>query len=285
MSRTLKRPMFRMGGSTENSGIMDNMRNRYDKGGSVEDVLKQLDEKAPAPNYGRSQFLTEFGLNLLATSPQGNIFQTSAVAARDPFARFQQTKASSIANRRAIMAQLLGQDRQFEQDRTLQTERLEAQKEIAGTERKNKMAIENFPDAGNPVVATKLQTILETSEAITSPGQIVPDGQNVVKSIQGLNPDAGVVFALYNSLTGDLTKYVRVEKGKGNRILLAEVDASGNDLPGGEGDAPGGVELTDYQKGILEGVDESQKQKEEEREKQRIKNLQEQPEFPEYTID
>ena len=44
MSRTLKRPMFRMGGSTENSGIMDNMRNRYDKGGSVEDVLKQLDE-------------------------------------------------------------------------------------------------------------------------------------------------------------------------------------------------------------------------------------------------
>ncbi len=75
-------------------------------------------------------------------------------------------------------------------------------------------------------------------EAITSPGQIVPDGQNVVKSIQGLNPDAGVVFALYNSLTGDLTKYVRVEKGKGNRILLAEVDASGNDLPGSEGEAP-----------------------------------------------
>jgi len=238
MSRTLKRPMFRMGGSTENSGIMDNMRNRYDNGGSVEDVLKQLDEKAPAPNYGRSQFLTEFGLNLLSTPPQGNIFQTSAVAAKDPFARFQQTKANSLANRRAIMAQLLGQDRQFEQDRTLQTERLDAQREIAGVERQNKEAIANFPEAGNPVIAKKLQIILETSEAITSPGQVVPDGQNIVKSIQGLNPDAGVVFALYSPLTGDLTKYVRVDPGKGKKIILAEVDASGNDLPGGEGDAP-----------------------------------------------
>ena len=227
-----------MGGSTENSGIMDGMRSRYDNGGPVEDVLKQLDEKAPAPNFGRSQFLTEFGLNLLATPPQGNIFQTSAVAARDPMARYNQTKANSAAGRRAIMAQLLGQDRKFEQDRILQTDQLDAQKEIAGVELRNKEALANFPEAGNPIIAKKLQTILDTSEAITSPGQIVPDGQNIVKSIQGLNPDAGVVFALYSPLTGDLTKYVRVEKGKGKRILLAEVDASGNDLPGSEGEAP-----------------------------------------------
>jgi len=282
MSRTLKRPMFRMGGSTEDSGIMDGMRQRY-ADGSVEQVLKTLDERAPAPTFDRSQFLTEFGLNLLATPPQGNIFQTSAVAARDPLARYNQAKSNSAAGRRAIMAQLLGQDRQFEQDRTLQTERLDAQKEIAGVELKNKEAIANFPEAGNPVIAKKLQTILETSEAITSPGQVVPDGQNIVQSISLLNPDLGVVFALYSPLTGDLTKYVRVDPGKGKKIILAEVDASGNDLPGGEGDAPNGIELTEYQKGIIEGVDESQKQKEEEREEQRIKNLQEQPEFPGYT--
>jgi len=238
MSRTLKRPMFRMGGSTENSGIMDGMRQRYSEAGRVEEVLKQLDEKAPAPDYSRSNFLTEFGLNLLSTPPQGNIFQTSAVAAKDPMARYNQSKANSAAGRRAIMAQLLGQDRQFEQDRTLQTERLDAQREIAGVERQNKEAIANFPEAGNPVIAKKLQTILETSEAITSPGQVVPDGQNIVQSISLLNPDLGVVFALYSPLTGDLTKYVRVDPGKGKKIILAEVDASGNDLPGGEGDAP-----------------------------------------------
>ena len=43
--------------------------------------------------------------------------------------------------------------------------------------------------------------------------------------------------------------------------------------------------LTEYQKGIIEGVDKRVKEKEEEKEKQRIKNLQEQPEFPDYTID
>ena len=238
MSRTLKRPMFRMGGSTENAGIMDGMRNRYDNGGSVEEVLKELDQKAPTPDYSRSDFLTNFGLNLLATPPQGNIFQTAAVAARDPFARYQQTRAASAANRREIMAQLLGQKRQFEFDRDLQRERLDAQRDIAGVKLDAEKAMNNFPEAGNPVVATKLQAILDANNAINAPGQIVPDGQNIVKTISSLNPDAGVVFALYSPLTGDVTKFVRVEKGKGNRILLAEVDPMGNDLPGNEGDAP-----------------------------------------------
>ena len=250
MSRILKRPMFRMGGSTENLGIMDGMRSRYDNGGSVEEVLKKLDERAPAPDYSRSNFLTEFGLNLLSTPPQGNIFQTSAMAARDPFARFQQSKAQSAASRRQVMAELLGQERQFEFDRDLQRERLEAQERIAGVERDTKEAVANFPEAGNPVIAKKLQIILQTENAINAPGQIVPDGQNITKTIQNLNPDAGVVFALYNSLTGDVTKFVRVEKGKNNRVLLAEVDSMGNDLPGGEGDAPSEEEEFPGQKSI-----------------------------------
>ena len=228
--------MFRMGGSTENSGIMNGMRSRFENGGDVEQILKQLDERAPAPNFGRSAFLRDFGLNLLATPPQGNIFQTAAVAARDPMARFDAAKARSAASRREIMAQLMGQQRQFEFDRDLQRERLEAQERIAGVERDTKEAIDNFPEAGNPVIAKKLNVILKSENAINAPGQIVPDGQNITKTIQNLNPDAGVVFALYNPLTGDVTKFVRVEKGKNNRVLLAEVNSMGEDLPGGESD-------------------------------------------------
>ena len=242
MSRVLKRPMFKMGGSTENSGIMDGMRSRFENGGDVEQILKQLDERAPAPNFGRSAFLRDFGLNLLATPPQGNIFQTAAVAARDPMARFDAAKARSAASRREIMAQLMGQQRQFEFDRDLQRERLEAQERIAGVERDTKEAIDNFPEAGNPVIAKKLNVVLKSQNAINAPGQIVPDGQNITKTIQNLNPDAGVVFALYNPLTGDVTKFVRVEKGKNNRVLLAEVDSMGNDLPGGESDTTEGPE-------------------------------------------
>ena len=198
----------------------------------------------------KSNFLTEFGLNLLATPPQGNIFQTGAVAARDPFARFQQSRAQSAASRREIMASLLGQDREFRQERDLQRERLEAQERIAGVERDTKEAVANFPEAGNPVIAKKLQIILQTENAINAPGQIVPDGQNITKTIQNLNPDAGVVFALYNSLTGDVTKFVRVEKGKNNRVLLAEVDSMGNDLPGDGSDTTEGPEEFPGQKSI-----------------------------------
>jgi hypothetical protein len=44
---------------------------------------------------GLPGFLTNFGLNLLATPPSGNIFQTSAMAARGPF---QQLQADQIAS-------------------------------------------------------------------------------------------------------------------------------------------------------------------------------------------
>ena len=237
MSRILKRPMFRMGGGTENVGIMDGMRQRYVNGGNVDEFLKELDKRAPAYDNARADFLTQFGLNILSNPSQGNIFQTAAVAARDPFANFQARRAASAAGRREIAASLLAQDREqaFEMDKL--EKQLAAQKEIAGLKSKNDIAMQNFPDAGNPVVAGKLQTILDTSTIINAPGQIVPDGQNIVKTIQALNPDAGTIFALYSPLTGDITKFVRVEKEK-NRIKLAEVDAEGKDLPGEEGDAP-----------------------------------------------
>jgi hypothetical protein len=43
-------------------------------------------------------FLTSFGLNLLSQSPQGNIFQTAATAAKDPFKTFQ---AATLANQQS----------------------------------------------------------------------------------------------------------------------------------------------------------------------------------------
>ena len=58
--------MFRMGGSTENVGIMDGMRQRYaesDPKGvkqmTAQEAVAELDRRAPAPNFGRSQFLTD----------------------------------------------------------------------------------------------------------------------------------------------------------------------------------------------------------------------------------
>ena len=62
---------------------------------------------------GLPGFLTSFGLNLLATPPAGNIFQTAAVAARGPFDQLQASQAKA----RALQA-----EKEF-----LRSERLEGQ--------------------------------------------------------------------------------------------------------------------------------------------------------------
>ena len=85
MNRVLKRPMFRRGGSADGitSGLDQKPRQEYSRG--------------TMPNFqlsGLPGFLTGFGLNLLAEPPRGNIFQTAALAARDPFNQLQKFQSA-----------------------------------------------------------------------------------------------------------------------------------------------------------------------------------------------
>jgi hypothetical protein len=85
MNRVLKRPMFKRGGSADGitSGLDQKPRQEYSRG--------------TMPNFqlgGLPGFLTGFGLNLLAEPPRGNIFQTAAVAARDPFNQLQKFQSA-----------------------------------------------------------------------------------------------------------------------------------------------------------------------------------------------
>ena len=144
MNRTLKRPMFRIGGSA-GTGItsgLDQPRKQY-ANGSMDDKIKELNEafkkyqdmggtlpykifakefatenferggragyqQGSMPSFqaqGLPGFLTSFGLNLLATPPQGNIFQTAGVAARDPFNQLQvsQARANELRGERDFL--------------------------------------------------------------------------------------------------------------------------------------------------------------------------------------
>ena len=119
MNRVFHRPMFRKGGST-NEGITSGLRQRYQGGklAQVQQDLAILNQLAPAPEPRRSQagsnFLINFGLDLASRSPQGNILQTAAMSAREPFQRFQQEKMyegatsdKAASEHRATVADLL----------------------------------------------------------------------------------------------------------------------------------------------------------------------------------
>ena len=120
MNRTLRRPMFRMGGAAE--GITSGLDRPGYKNGTDNRVARLTDEfeqrkamfdKLRPQQTGFmpgsvSSFLTNFGLNLLAQSPRGNIFQTAAVAAQNPFKQFQAARASEISDRTQLDQAILG---------------------------------------------------------------------------------------------------------------------------------------------------------------------------------
>ena len=93
MNRVLKRPMFRMGGSS-NEGITSGLsspRQNYFKAGLVLPTREEFEQaKSMYPQFevpkgqGLSRFLMTTGLNLLSTPPQGGLLATVATAAREP---------------------------------------------------------------------------------------------------------------------------------------------------------------------------------------------------------
>ena len=168
MNRTLRRPMFRLGGPTS-EGITSGLGKTKMASADMDMKIKQLTEafmvykqqggtlsfedfsrlyaeenfnnggrvgyqQGTMPNFqfaGMPGFLTSFGLNLLATPPQGNIFQTAATAARDPFNRLQASQAAMLktASDRKFAKELAEEEREFLKGET--TRKLESAEKIA----------------------------------------------------------------------------------------------------------------------------------------------------------
>ena len=117
MNRTLKRPMFRIGGSA-GTGITSGL----DQPQKMANGGRTGYQQGSMPTFqatGLPGFLTNFGLNLLSTPPQGNIFQTAAIAAQDPFRKLQASQAAeaSTAEDRAFKEKLL--ERQIASDEAI----------------------------------------------------------------------------------------------------------------------------------------------------------------------
>ena len=129
MNRTLRRPMFRMGGST-NEGItsgLDAPRKPFKQGTlpyNMADLVKQSQTQAMDPavraayqpyferpeGEGLSRFLINFGLNLASTPPMGKGFSglisTAAGAAKEPTAQLFEDLDTQRLSKKAAEADL-----------------------------------------------------------------------------------------------------------------------------------------------------------------------------------
>ena len=73
---------------------LDNIRDLTPQ--QILELSKQMSFKAPpmATDNSMRNFKIDFGLDLVGRSPSGNIFQTAALAGKEPFANFKNSKAA-----------------------------------------------------------------------------------------------------------------------------------------------------------------------------------------------
>ena len=138
--RTLHRPMFRRGRSA-GEGITSGLapRQGYANRSFVEQIRPTKAEYESVagmlPPRGRdtslNDFLINFGLNMASASPTGNVLQTAAMQAKDPFARFQQQKATRAGSGREESMDIL---------KTIMTAKAEALGSEGGSQRFAKQA-------------------------------------------------------------------------------------------------------------------------------------------------
>ena len=113
MNRIMRRPMFRKGGSA-GEGITSGLRQGYAEPGTVQqndvsrtdirnsspeqlfEMAKKYGYQAPPMPRDRSldDFKIDFGLDLIGRPAAGNIFQTAALSAKEPFSNFRSSRAA-----------------------------------------------------------------------------------------------------------------------------------------------------------------------------------------------
>ena len=246
MNRTLQRPMFRIGGSA-GTGITSGL----DQPQKMANGGRTGYQQGSMPNFqmgGIPGFLTGFGLNLLATPPRGNIFQTAATAARDPFNRLQASQAAAMktASDRAFARELAEEERDFLRGET--TRKLESAERIAGmkttdtTERIQAIADTKYDGdtikASREVeFATKTypNLVSEYGQESVATSVIDSSGLQKPKDIQRFvkqNPQLARQV-VYDVRTGKAMKFVKDQTGKFALIPAdsADIDTTGEGQP------------------------------------------------------
>ena len=263
-NRTLRRPMFRMGGSTGEgitSGLdmpkPDASRQSYQFGKTVDNIrrdmpgLKELYKENMAPRGNNfNDFLINMGLDLVSRPKSGNIFSQVAASAREPFAQFQANKSSVADSEDKLNRALIGD--LLDRETTLEEARIKNQ---GGDQ--DKFAFEKQQDAytklieGQRELEAERRQIEETQKDIQ--GTMEPDEVGVNEDIRKINEkldDNAKLQSLYKDVEEDVVR-AAILKGISNGIFTFEdlitYDETG--VPPREDNADGG--RIGYQQGNM----------------------------------
>ena len=250
MNRTLRRPMFRMGGST-GEGITSGLqapRQNYELAGSVKNIeqdlptLKNLYEKYSAPRGSNfNDFLINFGLDLVSRPKSGNIFSQVASSAREPFAQFQARKEAYRSEDDKLNRALIGD--LLERETTLEEARIKNQ----GKDQ-DKFAFEKQQENYTKLIEdqraleAERRKIEETQKDIQ--GTMEPDEVGVNEDLRAINEkldDNAKLQSLYKDIEEDPVR-AAILKGISNGVFtfddLIVYDETG--VPPREDNADGG---------------------------------------------
>jgi hypothetical protein len=220
VNRTLKRPMFRIGGSA-GTGITSGL----DRPQKMANGGRTGYQEGTTPNFqttGLPGFLTSFGLNLLSTPAQGNIFQTAE--------RIAGMKTTDTTERIQAIA-----DTKYDGDT------IKASREVD-------FATETYPN----LIAEYGQESVATSVIDSSGFQKPKDIQRFVKQ----NPQLARQV-IYDVRTGKAMRFVKDQTGKFALVPAdsADIDTTGEGMPAPESQTPRSFDfLSPGQKKVIEDI-------------------------------
>jgi len=238
MSRILKRPMFRIGGST-NEGIvsMAQPRKNYQDGSEYK---KRIEELRPifqaAAGQGRSRedrlsdLLISGGLNLMSARPSGNIFSTAASAFKEPTSQYLKNVADEEAFQRQINLAAATQGISSVEAERLQRMKVEAAQAEA-IQRAQQVDKELFLKTSG--LGTNAGSIYDTKRALERKGEVVVGAVSTIGSGDKVKPSSTSVESIpegriFYDVNGNF--YRRVAKDESNKLGWKRINLSGEEI-------------------------------------------------------
>ena len=215
MNRTLRRPMFRTGGSAEGitSGLdvpkLNASRENFQKGGDDMEsrynrAMDFIKSKQAPRRSDFNDFLINMGLDLVSRPKSGNIFSQVATSAKEPFAQFQASKAATRTSDDALSQALVGD--------IMEQMSKEKIAEIESRGDQDDFMFERQQKAYEKLITEQrlLEKELEKAGKFVGPEekgapQIAPD-QTKIKSIEKQLEDNAKLQALYTGAEDDATR-------------------------------------------------------------------------------